>query len=390
MHDIKTEFYKISKIEDARRLFPITNNCVYLDSAHYSQYSLETNRRLIDFINEFTFTNKNLSIFNIDIIISLKEKIAKLIGAEKEDIIITSSTTHGLNIFANGINLKSGDYVTFADTEFPAVVYPWLNQERLRGIKSVMIPSVNGKIKEEDIEKIIKENHAKVLTISSVEFLGFRNNLNRIKNICKENKCLLVVDAIQSIGVCSMNVKEYEIDFLTAGSQKWMMSPAGVGFAYISKRIRDKIKPTYVGTTSIKYDFKNFLEYNLDFNNDGSAYENSTLNTLGMIGLESSIELFLKLGVENIFNHILKLIDIFIGNMKGSDFTIEADLMPEHRSNILIFSHRDKNRNEGIQKKLEEKNIFIALREGYLRISPHLFNNAEDIIKLTDALINIR
>ena len=36
---------KVNTFENARKLFPITNSCVYLDSAHYSQYSLETNRR---------------------------------------------------------------------------------------------------------------------------------------------------------------------------------------------------------------------------------------------------------------------------------------------------------------------------------------------------------
>jgi cysteine desulfurase / selenocysteine lyase len=369
----------VNTFEDARKLFPVTNSCVYLDSAHYSQFSLETNRRLTNFINEFTYTNKNLSLFIHKITGELKEKIAKLINSKKENIIITGSTTHGLNIFANGISLKRGERVAFADTEFPAVVYPWLNQNKLRGIEYVYIPSINGNIKIEDIERVIRENNVKVLTISSVEFLGFRNNLNEVSRICREAGCFLVVDAIQSIGVCPMDVKEYNIDFLAAGSQKWMMSPAGIGFAFISDEMMKYIAPTYAATSSIKYDFKNFLKYELNFNDDASAYENSTLNCLGMIGLESSIDLFLKLGVENIFNHILGLHDLFISELDKSKYTIESVLIPENRSNILIFSHKDRSKNEYIKKNLEEKNIFIALREGFLRVSPHLFNNGQDI-----------
>ena len=90
----------ISGFEDARKLFPVTESCVYLDSAHYAQYSLETRRRLMNFINEFTFSNKNLSLFNYIIAEEVKVKCAELIGAEPNDIIITGSTTHGLNIFA--------------------------------------------------------------------------------------------------------------------------------------------------------------------------------------------------------------------------------------------------------------------------------------------------
>lgn len=380
----------VKTFEDARKLFPVTETCTYLDSAHYSQFSLETRRRLIEFIDEYTFTNKNLSLVNMRLSDQLKLRCAELIGADKDDIIITSSTTHGLNIFANGVRLDKGDCVAYADSEFPALVYPWLNQEKLKGIKNVMIPSKNGQIKIEDIENTIKENKVKVLTISSVEFLGFRNDLKSIGKICRDYKCFFVVDAIQSAGVCPLNVKDFGIDFYSAGSQKWMMAPAGVGFAYISPEIKDKVDPTYVATSCVDYDFKNFLDYKLNFRNDGAAYENSTLNTLGMIGMVSSIELFLQLGVEKIFSHILELQDIFINEMKDSEFNIESNLDPVHRSNILIFSHKDRSKNEMVQKTLENENIFIALREGFLRLAAHIFNNEEDILKLTNSLKSIK
>ena len=379
----------VKNVSDSRSLFPVTDSCVYLDSAHYSQYSLETRRRLINFIDEFTFTNKNLSLFNMNISDTLKEKCAMLINGKSDDIIITGSTTHGLNIFANGVKLEKGDRVAVADSEFPALVYPWLNQEKLRGIKTVMIPSKNGQIKLTNIENTIKENHIKVLTISSVEFLGFRNDLLSIGRICKQNNCLLVVDGIQGSGVCPVDVKEFEIDFYSAGSQKWMMAPAGIGFAYINPLIKEKVDPTYVATSSINYDFKNFLDYKLDFRNDGAAYENSTPNTLGMIGLESSIELFLQLGVENIFRHILDLQNLFIEEVKGTEFLIESNTEHIHRSNILIFSHKDRSKNEFIQKELESENIFVALREEFLRLAPHIFNNESDILALTEKLKEI-
>lgn len=376
----------VNSFEDARKLFPVTDSCTYLDSAHYSQYSLETRRRLKNFIDEFTFSSKNLSLFNYRIAETVKEKCAELIGADTNDIIITGSTTHGLNIFANGIKLNSGDCVVFADSEFPSVVYAWMNQERLKGIKTEMIPSVNGKILEDDIRNTIAANKAKVLAISSVEFLGFRNDLNSISRICKENDCMLVVDAIQSTGACPVNVRESNIDFFATGGQKWMMSPSGIGFAYINPAIKHLVEPTYVATSSIEYDFKNFLNYKLNFRKDGAAYENSTPNTLGLIGMESSIELFLKLGVDNIFKHILGLQDLFMSEMEDSDFVIDSDLTPEHRSNILIFSYKEGSQNEAVQKYLENENIFVALREGFLRLAAHLFNNEDDILKLCIAL----
>jgi len=373
--------------DDVRKLFPVSETCVYLDSAHYSQYSVLTKEKLEDFINRFTYSNFNLSIFNNEISGRIRAKSAKLINADRENMIITSSTSHGLNILANGLELKAGDKVAYADTEFPAVVYPWMNRERLRGIVNVRIPSVNGKIDIQDIEKVLFENDVKVLTISSVGFLGFRSDLKTVSGLCKKYGVILAVDAIQSAGIVPVDVKELDIDYLATGGQKWLMSPAGAGFAYISPRIRDIVNPTYVSTTNVNYIFKKFLDYKLDLKTDGSAYENSTPNTLGLIGLESTLDLFMFIGVEKIFRHITGLLGYFADEMKDNHyFYIESDLSEEHKSNILIFSHQDFSRNPAVQIELEKKNIFIAIREGFLRLSPHIFNNRKDIDKLLSAL----
>ncbi|MCU0372803.1 MAG: aminotransferase class V-fold PLP-dependent enzyme [Ignavibacteria bacterium] len=370
-----------------RKLFPVSESCVYLDSAHYSQYSLLTKDKLNDFIHRFTYANFNLSVFNNEISERVRVKSAQLINADRDNMIITSCTSHGLNILANGLELKSGDKVAYADTEFPAVVYPWMNQARIKGIINVRIPSVNGKIKIKDIEKVLSENEIKVITISSVGFLGFRNDLGTVSGLCRKYGVILAVDAIQSAGIVPIDVKRLDIDFFATGGQKWMMSPAGAGFAYISPRLRNLVNPTYVSTTNVNYKFEKFLDYNLDLKPDGTAYENSTPNTLGMIGLESTLDLFMYIGIENIFIHITGLLGYFADKLYGNgNFYIESDLSEAHKSNILIFSHKDFMKNALIQKELEQKNIFIALREGFLRLSPHIFNNRGDIDTLISAL----
>ncbi|MCI0472031.1 MAG: aminotransferase class V-fold PLP-dependent enzyme, partial [Ignavibacteria bacterium] len=288
----KTEKKKNIFFDDVRKLFPVTESCVYLDSAHYSQYSLLTKEKLDNFIHRFTFSNFNLSVFNNEISERIRVKSAQLINADRDNMIITSCTSHGLNILANGLKLNPGDKVAYADTEFPAVVYPWMNQEKLKGIVNVRIPSVNGKIKFEDIEKVLSENDIKVITISSVGFLGFRQDLKDVSLLCRKYGVILAVDAIQSAGIVPVDVSELEIDFFATGGQKWLMSPAGAGFAYISPRIRGRVNPTFVSTTNVNYKFEKFLDYKLDFKTNGSAYENSTPNTLGMIGLEATLDLF--------------------------------------------------------------------------------------------------
>jgi selenocysteine lyase/cysteine desulfurase len=377
----------LDKHTGIRKLFPFMENRIYLDAAHFVPYSVRVADKVKQFIDDYINGRIHLGKFQLEKADELRHTCGKLINAPHEDIIITSNTTHGINIFANGINLIPGNNnVAFLNTEFPAVVYPWLNQERLGRVNVFMIPSVKGYANETLIKKSLLEYNIRVFTISYVQFLGYRYNIRSLAEFCRKHDIFLLVDAIQAAGVSPINAEHLGIDYICAGNQKWMMSPAGTGFTYISKRYQQFIEPTYASTINIKYDFENFLNYKLNFKEGGAAYENSTANTLGMIGMNEALIHFMELGVENIFNHIIELLDAFIELLDRTKYRIESDLTPEHRSNILIFSSNDQTKNKEIQKLLEEKNIFIALREGYLRLSPHIYNNLQDIKALTEEL----
>jgi len=358
-----------------------------MDAAHYTPYPKRVVEKITGFMNDYTTSYLNLSLFNISITKEMKQTCAKLLNANADDIIITSNATHGINIFANGIKLNPNDNtVAFLDSEFPAVVYPWLNQEAMGKAKVITIASSKGYANETFIKRALLVNNVRVFTISYVQFLGYRYNIRSIAEFCRKHEILLVVDAIQATGICPIDVDDLGIDYLCSGNQKWLMSPAGTGFAYISRKYREFVHPTYAATSSINYDFENFLNYKLDFKNDGGAYENSTLNTLGMIGMNEVMRWFIELGVQNIYDHIIDIQDKFIELLHKDKFRIESDLQPDHRSNILIFSLINPSKNKEIQAALEQKNIYIALREGYLRLSAHIYSNYDDVFLLTKEL----
>jgi cysteine desulfurase/selenocysteine lyase len=372
---------------EIRAQFPFTEKFVYFDAAHYTPYPQRSVNKLNEFITEFTTDFLNLSLKNMRLSQEFRGTCGKLLNCEADDIIITSNTTHGINIFANGIQLDPKDNnVAMLDSEFPAVVYPWLNQEKLGKANVMLIPSDKGYANEALIKRTLMDFNVRVFTISLVQFLGYRHSIRSIAEFCKKRNIYLVVDAIQATGVCPIDVQEMGIDYLSTGNQKWLMSPAGLGFTYISKKYRELLNPTYAGTMNVNFNFDNFLDYKLDFKTSGEAYENSTPNTLALIGTDEVLKYFMELGVKNIFDHIIDIQDKFIALLDKTKYKIESDLSSEHRSNILIFSHVDITKNKDVQKMLEEKNIYIAVREGFLRVSPHIYNNYSDAEQLADAM----
>lgn len=372
---------------EIRAQFPFMEKFIYFDAAHYTPYPQRSVKKLNEFINTFTTDYLNLSLVNLNQSKVFRQTCGKLLNCEADDIIITSNTTHGINIFANGIQLDPKDNnVAMLDSEFPAVVYPWLNREKLGKATVMLIPSDKGYANEALIKRTLMDFNVRVFTISLVQFLGYRHSIRNIAEFCKKRNIYLVVDAIQATGVCPIDVQEMGIDFLSTGNQKWLMSPAGLGFTYISKKYRELINPTYAGTTNVNYNFDNFLDYKLDFKTSGEAYENSTLNTLGIIGTDEVLKYFMELGVKNIFDHIIDIQDKLISLLDKTKYKVESDLSAEHRSNILIFSHVDSTKNKEVQKMLEDKKIYIAVREGFLRVSPHIYNNYSDAEQLAESL----
>ena len=92
----------------------------------------------------------------------------------------------------------------------------------------------------------------RLLTISFVEFAtGFRNDLERLAYLCQERNVLFCVDAIQGLGVFSIDVKKLPIDFLAADGHKWLLGPEGAGILFCRKKHFDQLDLVNVGWNSV-------------------------------------------------------------------------------------------------------------------------------------------
>ena len=111
------------------------------------------------------------------------------------------------------------------EKEFSSNIYPWLNLKD-RGVEVKFLPLKNERILFEDIESLI-DSRTRLITMSSVQSVnGFMIDLNRLGQLCKDKRILFFVDAIQSLGAVSIDVKECGADFLAADGHKWLLAPA--------------------------------------------------------------------------------------------------------------------------------------------------------------------
>src|SRR5262249_18510441 len=147
------------------------------------------------------------------------------------------------------------------DIEYPSNVYCWMNLAR-RGVEIKWVESRQGRVMVEDIEAAI-DSRTRVVSQSGVQFSnGFRLDLERLCAVCQKKKVLLNLDMIQWLGVLSLDLSVWPIDFLSAGSHKWLLGPIGSGFFYCRKSSMDQLQLSSVGYHTVDKS-EDHLDYDL-------------------------------------------------------------------------------------------------------------------------------
>ena len=305
----------------------------------------------------------------------VRARFAKLINADVSEVAFVKNTSEGLSIVANGIDWKEGDNVVVPDIEFPANVYPWMNLQR-RGVEVRFVKAVRGRVPFEQITAQVN-SRTRVLSISSVEFnSGFRNDLKRIGEFCKEKGIYFCVDAIQSLGVIPMDVKEFNIDFLAADGHKWMLSVEGLGGFYISKRVLEDIHPAVVGWDSV-VDSADYGNYDFTLKPDATRFEEGSLNTLGIYAFGAALALLEEEGIDHIEKRVLYLGDCILEYLRHSKFKILSSTEPGERSGSVCFAGEIDYKKLAVF--LRERNVIVSVRDNFVRLSPHFYNTEEEI-----------
>jgi cysteine desulfurase/selenocysteine lyase len=314
-----------------------------------------------------------------------KELLSVLINANPDRLAFVDNTSNGLNIIAQSIEWKKGDRILLNDIEFPANVYPFLNLKRL-GVEVDFVKSENGIVTADDIINSVK-NGTKMISVSFVQFLsGYKIDLEKVGNYCRSNNIVFCVDGIQGIGAANIDVQKSKIDFLSSGTQKWLMGLQGLAFIYITEELQRKIHPANLGWLSVNNAW-NLLDYKLDLKASANVFQGGTLNSFGIYALNSSLRLFQEFGFNNVAENVSSNSIYFIDSLIKQGY--QPILGNCDKQNIAgIVTYMPENPDQ-VFESLSKKNIICSLREGQIRFSPHFYNTKEEIDTVVDELKKI-
>ena len=395
------DFEKIRKEE-----WPVLETMTFLDAACVSFAPQRTVKAVMAFADMTAVQEEANSSAHHIAMDSLRHKAydeaTKLLNADPEEIALVESTSHGLNIAAQGIELQDGDNIITTNLEFIQVALPWCVMRKDKNIDIRVCKTEDNRFTAKDFAALV-DDKTKLIVMSTLEWCnGWQTDLKELGDYCKEKGVYLVVDAVQQLGVTKIDTKACHIDILTAGGHKWLNSPYGTGVLYVNKETLPKLKQSYAGylnTTVPEGGWGAYWENpaapsvnNWTFDNTARKFEiGGTSNYTGAIALGESLALVNEIGIENIEKRVREIAVYCMDRIEEIGGTLITHRDPGHFGGIVIARlYDDLDVDRMILKKLHARRIFIAQRFtdfiGGFRISCQYFNNEKDIDTMIDAM----
>ncbi|HZC08053.1 MAG TPA: aminotransferase class V-fold PLP-dependent enzyme [Ktedonobacterales bacterium] len=313
-----------------------------------------------------------------------RQRFARLINVAPETIAFTKNVSDSFVTVAQGLDWRPGDNVVTIACEFPANVYPWLNLSE-QGVETRFAPVVDGRVTLEDIAALIDER-TRLVSVSFVEFgTGMRNDVGAIARLAHAAGALCAVDAIQGLGALRLDVTAAEIDFLGAGSAKWLLSPSHIGLLYVRPSALPLLRVARLGWRSVTTPF-DFFTYDQALREDAGRLEGGSNSWIAQVMLDAALRLLEAAGAESIEARALALAQTLRVNLRQRGYTVTSPDAPTERSQIVTIrwgvERDDAAASTVVARLASEARVVISARSGQLRISPHFYTTEDDIERL--------
>lgn len=385
-------------IDFIRKEFPITKKyfpvygsdkpkkLIYLDHGASTHPCQSVLNKYLDFIKNY-YSNVHrgkhfLSLISSSLFDKVYETIFNFIHAEKEGnaIVLTSNTTTALDMTACFMQDKEGiTLVSLLEHHSNDLTHRHRGKVMHFGLRE------DGSIDLDDLEKKLKNNKVKLVAVTGASNVtGFLPDIHLIAKLAHKHGARILIDAAQTLAHITIDVKpnndEEHIDFLAAAGHK-AYAPFGAAFLFGPRDVLDRTEPYTPGGGTVLF----VTEDDYLYANSPDRHQGGTPNIGGSIALAESLNFLSAIGMDNVRQHELELLDYALGRMKNiPDINILGDIPAERRLGVITFNIGDIN--NGLVSEILNNEAAIATRNGRFCAHPYLNflmhrTDSEEIIK---------
>ncbi len=312
----------------------------------------------------------------------VRAKSAAQLGGATNELVLTTSTTQGINWVAQGVTLSPGDRILTTDQEQPGgrVGWDFIAARYGATIDTIAIPPG-----ENDAAAIVErfasrlDARTRVVSVSHVlSSTGLRMPVAELCALARRGGCISVVDGAQAVGGIAVDVAQLGCDAYAASGHKWLLGPKGTGLLYLSERLGDRVKLIALQDGRKAY-----------------THSSGVCSIPSVHGLGAAIDYTTAIGIARIEAHALALHRYAAHALAGLP-KLPSSACSARRAGPLASPLLTYELPAGIDAwalsdrlhdvdRVEVKGVPKQWLNGH-RVSTHLFNDERDIDRLVAAL----
>lgn len=374
----------------ARADFAIPRDQTYLNSAFIHPMPVASAQAVQRYLATRTFAEPRVRSGD-SLATEVKAAFAALINAPPGSVSLVQSTSVAENLVVNGLGLPgSGDAVVTDALHFDGslVLYGELAKQ---GLGLTIVRPRDWRIQIDDIAAAIGPR-TRLVAVSLVSWYnGFQHDLAAVCELAHTRGAYVYADIVQAAGNTPIDVQASGVDFCGCSSFKWLMGDFGLGFLYVREDLLDRVvRRTQVGYQQAETEMHYLasdppaeqpvtwtLHQDASGHFEVGTYSQATVNALSV-----SIPYLQKLGVANIQAYRQPLLRRLHEALPRLGWTVITP--PESGSALISFTLPGAEQRFGA--RLKAAKVSVSLYGDRMRVSPSLFNGADDVEALIAAL----
>jgi selenocysteine lyase/cysteine desulfurase len=308
---------------------------------------------------------------------------ARLVGADPSEVAVTTSVSQAVSGLVSALPLERGrNRIVISEFEFPTVGQIAHAQE-LRGAEIVHVrPEPDGRIPLERFAEAIDEHTALVCCTAISYRTGYRLDVPEVARLAHEKGALCLADSYQAAGAVPLDVRALDVDFLTAGTVKYLLASAGLAFMFVREGLHERLLPTQTGWFADEDIFRMDIS---DYSPapDARRFDSGTPPVPNIYAGLAGIGIVEEVGVAAIELHVRGIVDRLFAGLDELGATVTTPRGPGEYGPLVCAASTDA---PALVRALRSEGIVTSERDSSVRISLHLYNVDEDVTRVLAAL----
>lgn len=372
-----------------RPQFDIPKGLAYLDAAYMSpipRIAAEAGRRGTDV--KAAPWNMTIDAY-YDELEEARTLAAGFIGAGADDIAVIPATSYGIAVAAANVPVAAGSLILMMENEHTSHRYAWYELAAQRRAQVVMVPRSDGQSWADALVTAIETAAAPVSVVAGTLlhwFEGMTLDIEAVARAARAAGASLVMDGTQWVGAIPFDVTKVRPDFLSFATYKFLLGPYRLGFLYADKIWQEKGRPLEFHSWNRKGGERPefYLETMPDYLSGARRFDMGERSDFAVLPVAiTSMKLLQGWGISAVFARLSHLTQLLWTQAELRGLT--GPRSDQRAPHIAVMDLKCRY-PASLGQSLKEAQIFVTLRGGKMRVSPHVYNDEADVLHLFDQL----